>query len=183
MPWVFPSIFGTMFVQDGVAKQASAARAKQLADAEAEEKRIAACLGIEFGRRNKRAWERNFSEYLKPTWMNLWELFSSVTEGEESLALRMSWVDFEMHRALACEPSWLRQKRLQKSKRRRPSISDATHTFSMLSIFERSCMVDSLECFFFADPTFPKLGCPPFLGIQEKDKGGKEKEKSEDSGG
>lgn len=52
---VFPSIFGTMFVQDGFAKQASAARAKQLADAEAEEKRIAACLGIEFGRRNERA--------------------------------------------------------------------------------------------------------------------------------
>lgn len=184
---VFPSIFGTMFVQDGFAKQASAARAKQLADAEAEEKRIAACLGIEFGRRNERAWETNFSEYLKPTWMNLWEsVHCSVrfSRGRRKSCTQnvMSWF-WENHRALACETKLIKAKEAAEKQKADPDLFlTQKHTFFNAFQFLSQRHGRQLGVVFFADPTFPKLGCPPFLGIQEKDKGGKEKEKSEDSG-
>jgi len=51
------------------------------------------------------------------------------------------------------------------------SISDATKKRFQCFPFLSNCMVDSLEWFFFADPTFPKLGCPPFFwGYRRKTK-------------
>jgi len=84
---------------------------------------------------------------------------------------------------LACETKLIKAKEAAEKQKADPDLFlTQKHTFFNAFQFLSQRHGRQLGVVFFADPTFPKLGCPPFLGIQEKDKGGKEKEKSEDSG-